>query len=77
MESQLEKESAYLLFYIRKDVIDKNVSYILPNIETSFFAGKPVLVNAQTPQEGFITDVLSADTFVVKLKNESTPRRVM
>ena len=47
MESQLEKESAYLLFYIRKDVIDKNVSFILPNIETSFFAGKPVFVNGE------------------------------
>ena len=49
MESQLEKESAYLLFYIRKDVIGKSVSYILPNIETSFFAGKPVFVNSEIP----------------------------
>lgn len=77
MESQLEKESAYLLFYIRKDVIGKSVSYILPNIETSFFAGKPVFVNGEIPQEGFITDVLSNDEFVVKLKNENTPKRVM
>ena len=77
LESQLEKESAYLLFYIRKDVVDKDVSYILPNIETSFFAGKPVVVAGETPQEGFITDVLGEDSFVVKLKNESTPKRVM
>jgi hypothetical protein len=48
MESQLKKKSNYLLFYIRKDVIDKNVSYILPNIETSFFAGKSVVMNAGT-----------------------------
>jgi hypothetical protein len=77
LETQLEKESAYLLFYIRKDVIDKDVSYILPNIETSFFAGKPVVVNSEIPQEGFITSVLGDDNFVVKLKTESTPKRVM
>lgn len=66
-----------MLFYIRKDVIGKQVRDLLPNIETSFFPGKPVIVKStETPQDGFITEVLGPDSFVVKVKSESTPKRV-
>jgi len=41
MESQITKEHAYILFYIRKDVEDKNISDIFPRSET-IFPGKPV-----------------------------------
>jgi hypothetical protein len=75
-EEQLEKESAYLLFYIRKDVVGKEFSYLMPNIETSFFAGKPVLVAGNPPKEGFITEVISDGVFMVKLKEILMPRRV-
>ena len=75
-EDQIEKESAYLLFYIRKDVIDKDLSQLLPNIETSLFPGKPVRVKGLTPKEGFILEVMSEDMVVVKFKDETMPRRV-
>ena len=74
-EDQIEKESAYLLFYIRKDVIDKDLSKLLPNIETSFFPGKPVTLKGETPKQGFIMEVVAEDTFVIKLKDEETPKR--
>jgi len=49
----------------------------MPNIETSFFPGKPVVINSSSPpQEGFITEVLGPDSFVVKVKSETTPKRV-
>ena len=40
-ESQIAKENAYILFYIRKDVIDKKLSDIFPSIN-QIFPGKPV-----------------------------------
>lgn len=41
-ESQIAKESAYILFYIRKDVISKSLSQIFPSIN-QVFPGKPVI----------------------------------
>ena len=63
------------MFYIRKDVIDKDLSKLFPNIETSFFPGKPVTIKGETPKQGFIIEVIGADTFVVKLKDEEIPKR--
>ena len=40
-ESQIAKESAYILFYIRKDVISKSLSEIFPSINECF-PGKPI-----------------------------------
>ena len=40
-ESQIAKESAYILFYIRKDVLVKKLSDIFPSIN-QIFPGKPV-----------------------------------
>lgn len=69
-EELLEKESAYLLFYIRKDIVNKDVASILPNIEKSFFAGKPVQVNSETQNGGFIMEAVTSDQLLVKFKNE-------
>jgi ubiquitin carboxyl-terminal hydrolase 4/11/15 len=52
-EDMLHKESAYLLFYVRKDLEGKSVADLMPNIEKEFFAGKPV---KQQNQEGFIVE---------------------
>jgi len=43
-----------MLFYVRKDLQEKAVSDIMPDIEKDFFAGKPVRVPPQ--QEGFIVE---------------------
>jgi ubiquitin C-terminal hydrolase len=40
-EDQLQKEFAYILFYIRKDVQAKTLNDVYPNIK-SFFQGKPI-----------------------------------
>jgi hypothetical protein len=65
-----------LLFYIRKDVIGKGVDYLMPNIETQLFPGKPVTVIGNPPQDGFITEVIDDANFMVKCKNLIVPRRV-
>ena len=44
-EDQLHKASAYLLFYVRKDVEAKQFEQIMPDIERDYFAGKPVKIN--------------------------------
>jgi hypothetical protein len=49
----------------------------LPNIETSFFPGKPVNIKGTPIRQGFIMELLSPDTFVVKIKDEGTPKRLM
>jgi len=41
-EDKLEKESAYLLVYVRKDLEQKSVNDVMPNIKEDFFPGKPV-----------------------------------
>jgi len=44
-ESELHKESAYMLFYLRQDIISKNLEDLMPNIQKDFFVGKPVKLN--------------------------------
>jgi hypothetical protein len=73
-EEEIEKESAYLLFYVRKDIPDKDVSQILPNIEESVFLGKPV--KTVGGKDGFIVEVFDHDSFNVKFKEEKTPKRL-
>ena len=41
-EDQLHKASAYLLFYVRKDIALKNLAQVMPDIEREYFPGKPV-----------------------------------
>jgi len=40
-ESQISKESAYILFYVRKDTLRKQLTDIFPSIN-QVFPGKPV-----------------------------------
>ena len=41
LESQIEKENAYILFYVRKDLANKGIRDIFPYAHT-LFPGKPV-----------------------------------
>ena len=43
-EDKINKESAYLLFYVRKDLDGKGLAQVMPNIESDYFAGKPVKI---------------------------------
>ena len=52
-ENQINKESAYLLFYVRKDMDSKDLSQVMPDIEKDYFVGKPIKINNQ---DGFITE---------------------
>ena len=52
-EDKINKDSAYLLFYIRKDVENKELQAIMPNIETDYFAGKPIKLSNT---EGFVVE---------------------
>ena len=40
-EEKLKKDKAYILFYQRKDVKDKQIADIFPSLK-NFFPGKPV-----------------------------------
>ena len=51
-EEKLHKDSAYLLFYIRKDVVDKDILSVIPNIEKDYFPGKPIKTTADS--DGFV-----------------------
>lgn len=71
-EDQLDKESAYLLFYVRRDIETKTLSQVLPNIESEFFAGKPVKMNNM---DGFVTQTPTAgggSQVTVKLKGSAS-----
>ena len=52
-EDQLHKESAYILFYVRKDLQAKLLPDVLPHIERDFFIGKPVKMNGS---DGFVIE---------------------
>lgn len=55
-EDQLHKESAYLLFYVRKDLDTKSLKDIMPDLEKDFFAGKPVKLKTSNVTTGFIVE---------------------
>ena len=71
-EEKLHKESAYLLFYIRKDVLDKGLMDVVPNIETDYFPGKPIHTKSNT--EGFVIKHVKKGekTMNVKIKSDIT-----
>ena len=52
-EDQLHKASAYLLFYVRKDIALKNLAQVMPDIEREYFPGKPVKLQQN---DGFIVE---------------------
>lgn len=68
-EEHIHKESAYLLFYVRKDLESKELEQVYPNIEHDYFAGKPIKLNGQ---DGFVTENVTpgkSKKVEVKLKN--------
>ena len=75
-EDQLHKESAYLLFYVRKDLDSKLLEQVMPNIEDEYFAGKPVkFQNA----DGFVVENqtnLASKKIIIKLRNNPMPSTV-
>ena len=71
-EEQVHKESAYILFYIRKDMEGKEVDDILPDIQSKMFPGKPI--KTKDSADGFVTQVVSDDQVEVKLKDVETPK---
>lgn len=44
-EEQLQKDFAYILFYVRKDLQSKQFSEVVPNIK-DLFPGKPIKTEA-------------------------------
>lgn len=77
-EDQLHKESAYLLFYVRKDLQEKALSDIMPNLEHEFFAGKPVRINPN--QEGFVVENPQKNgqrKVAVKFKNQPARQSIL
>ena len=76
-ENHINKESAYLLFYVRKDMELKDLSQVMPDISKDYFVGKPIKINNQ---EGFITEnpqatpeaqnIRGKKDMVIKLKSQ-------
>jgi|JI9StandDraft_1071089.scaffolds.fasta_scaffold423951_1 hypothetical protein len=59
-------ENAYILFYIRKDMLDKeDLTSVIPNIESSFFSGKPVTIES-TGKDGFVLDPSDSGTYYTR-----------
>lgn len=72
-EEDLHKESAYLLFYVRKDLASKELDQVFPNIENEYFAGKPIKLNGL---DGFVTEnVTPGKSKKVEIKLKSNPKR--
>jgi len=70
-ESSVNKENAYILFYIRKDVASKSLTQIFPNIESDIFIGKPV--TTRDKKQGFVTKLVEGRGVEVELKDSETP----
>ena len=69
-EEKIHKESAYLLFYVRRDLEQKGLAEILPDIEKSLFPGKPF--KTKNGDDGFVVEELKdkrSTELCVKLKN--------
>lgn len=72
-EDQLHKASAYLLFYVRKDIETKQFEQIMPNIEREYFAGKPVKIDQK---DGFVVEnQTSSATKKIMIKLKTNPMR--
>ena len=68
-EEQLQKDFAYILFYVRKDMKQKQLSQIMPSIK-EVFPGKPIKTQAG---QGFVVAAQSTNQFLVQYeKGKST-----
>lgn len=69
MESQIVKENAYILFYIRKDVDSKQIKDLFPDSDV-IFPGKPINTKFG---KGFVLgkkEDAREETYYVKIKDE-------
>ncbi len=71
-ESSLQKDAAYILFYLRKDVAKTTrLDLLIPNIEKSLFPGKPVQVKGR---DAFILSEEASEQFVIKYSGKEGER---
>ncbi len=68
--SNIEKDNAYILFYIRNDLATKKIEDLFPNIETAMFPGRPIV--KKDGRKGFIVKVASSGTFEAKFVGSDT-----
>lgn len=71
-EDQIHKESAYLLFYVRKDIEARSVTSIMPLLDGDYFAGKPVKVG---DQDAFVVKNAAKGARSVSVKIKSQPQQ--
>ena len=51
-EDKIHKESAYLLFYVRRDLAGQSITNIVPQLQHDFFPGKPI--KTKRGKSGFV-----------------------
>ena len=64
-EEQIQKDFAYILFYVRKDLAHKNLNDIMPSIK-ELFPGKPVKTETGS---GFVVSKEATNMFKVSFEN--------
>ena len=69
-ESQIAKEHAYILFYIRKDVEEKHLDDIMPKTST-VFPGKPVRTSQGKGYELGAKQDADEKTYYVKIRDNA------
>lgn len=68
--SNIEKENAYILFYIRNDVPAKQMDDLYPNIETAMFPGRPI--EKKDGRKGFVVKTFPSGTLEAKFEGSNT-----
>ena len=68
-EESIAKENAYILFYVRKDILNKSLFEILPSI-SEVFPGKPI--KTRNGLEGFVLGMKpdTSDYYFAKVGEE-------
>jgi hypothetical protein len=67
-EQQLNKESAYILFYVRKDIQNVKVAEMFPQIEDSIFPGRPL--TTKQGQNGYCVSSANKQSIEVEFTND-------
>ena len=80
-EDKIHKESAYLLFYVRRDLAEQSITNIVPQLQNDFFPGKPI--RTKKGKSGFVLKQVNKigdkdrlnknEKIPVKLKDDGTP----
>lgn len=51
----MNKQAAYILFYVRKDIVEKTVAQMFPRIDSmSMFPGRPI--TTKEGKRGFVVE---------------------